>query len=38
MSEIKALMRFYERRGWCWLGAVEYLCAKNSRLPQRDRK
>jgi hypothetical protein len=22
--EIKALIRFYERRGWCWLGAVAY--------------
>ena len=22
--EIKALIRFYELRGWCWLGAVAY--------------
>lgn len=22
--EVKALIRFYERRGWCWLGAVAY--------------
>jgi len=24
-GEIMALIRFYEQRGWCWLGAVAFL-------------
>ena len=24
-AEVKALIRFYERRGWCWLSAVAFL-------------
>lgn len=24
--EIRAAIRYYRRRGWCWLALVEYLC------------
>lgn len=30
MLEIKALIEFYESRGWCWLYVVGYLCSRHS--------
>ena len=34
MKEIKALIRFYERRGWDWTFAVEYLCHRHHDAKQ----
>lgn len=25
MSEVKALIKYYEKQGWCWLSAVAFL-------------
>jgi hypothetical protein len=30
-QEIKRAIRFYERRGWCWFGIVEYLCRQYAK-------
>jgi hypothetical protein len=30
MDEVKALIKFYDKKGWCWLKAVAFLASREA--------